>query len=330
MLINNTDEYKAYIPVNITLDFDDIRPKVSLVEREIIQRLFSLAVYNRLTAIESGLSTEELALKKLLAESVAHLALLEYIPFAQLQISSSGIQITSNDSMKTAFEWQIDELKTTCSKQGWAAIESALEYCETLPDGDLKTAWTTSISYQNTQDQLIPTLNLFQKFVHLHHSRILFNKLSPIRIQQQDEVIIPAVGSTLWEKILSYTTESDENKKKILTHAHTKASRALAYATMGEGFQDAAMILSDNGPLIIEGMQSRLAKAVKTTPKDWIDAVATTFKSRAAGAIQELLQFCQENSDVLTEYQDSTNFITEADQTDHIPRNDPNWGIAFF
>lgn len=329
MLINNTTELKEYIPASVTLDFADIRPKVRLVEREIIQRIFSQAVYDRLTTIGAA-TTEDTALKALLAEAVAHLALLDYLAFGQVQINSSGVQIASNDTMKTAFEWQIDEIKTQCSRQGWSAIESALEYCESLPDGDLRTLWRQTNTYTTNQSRLLPTLRRFESFVNLGHSRVLFNKLAPIIQDRQEEVIEPAVGSALFAKILAYESEQNADKKAALKQAHKLASRALAYFAAGMGFQDSMLILSDNGPLVINGMQSRLSKAKLTPPTELVQLIADSYQSRAGGALRELIEYCQANAAVLTEYEQSPNFISNADQTEHIPRNDPDWGIAFF
>lgn len=329
LLISNTTELKEYIPASITLNFDDIRPQVRQVEREIIIRIFSQAIYDRLTTVEAP-TAQDTALKALLAEAVALLALVEYIPIGQLHFSSAGIQIASNENMKTAFEWQIDQLKDTCSRQGWTAIEAALAYCESLPAGDLKNLWIQTDTYLTSQGKLISTLRQFEQFAHLQGSRILFNKLLPTLTDQQDEVILPALGKTLLDKVLTLASESDEDKKAALTQAHKLASKALAYGTLGVGFQDSMLILSDNGPLVIEAMQSRLSKAAKTAPESLISAIATTYRSRAAAALRELLQFCQTNASVLTEYQESTNFISDADQTDHIPRNDPDSAIVFF
>jgi hypothetical protein len=328
MLINTTSELKEYIPASVTLKFEDIRPQIRQVEREIIIKIFSQAIYTRLTTEEAP-SAQDTALKALLAEATALLALIEYIPIGQLHFSSQGIQIASNENMKTAFEWQIDQLKDTCSRQGWTAIEAALAYCETLPDGDLKEIWTETETYTTAQGKLIPTLRHFEKFAHIQGSRVLFNKLLPVIADQQDEVILPGLGSTLFTAVLGYASEEDATKKTALTQAHKLASKALVYLSLGIGFQDTMLVLSDNGPLVIEAMQSRLTKAVKSAPQELISAIATTYRSRAAAAMRELIEFCQTNSTVLPEYQESPNFISDADQIDHIPRNDPKSGIVF-
>lgn len=329
MLINNTTELKEYLPASVTLNFNDIRPKLKLVEREIIQRIFSKAIYERITTVGEP-TAQDAALKDLLSEAVAHLAFLEYLPFGQVQIDSAGIRIASNENMKQAFEWQIDKIATECTRQGWAAIESALELMEELPDGALKALWISTTTYKVSQTQLLPNLRTFEKYMNLGHSRVLFNKLASTIADQQEEAILPALGPALFAKMLTYSTEVDAAKKLVLMQAHKLASKALAFLAAGVGFQDTVLILSDNGPLVIDGLQSRSSKAVKTAPAELVTSIANAALRRGQGALTELLEFCQTNNTVLTEYQSSLNFISEIDQTNHIPRNPPDAGIIFF
>lgn len=322
MLINSTAELKNHIPASVTLDFEDIRPKIQLVEREVIQRIFSKPLLE--AVIAPGASGELLVLRQILEEAEAHLALLEYIPFGQLQFDSAGIRISVNENMKTAFEWQIDALKEECSRQGWAAVESALEFLEKTQDAGLTTLWEATETFISAQKTLISNLREFEKFVNLNHSRVLFNKLLPILEDQQEDVVAPAIGQTLFTRILTGTDEIEKKTKKL-------AAKALAYKTASIGFLDSLLILSDNGPLIIDGMVSAQPKAKKTAPTELLNIISENYKTRAEAAMQELIEFCQKNVTELIEYKESSNYIDEeSDQTNHIPRADPNWGLAFF
>lgn len=326
-LINSIEELKEFIPASVTLDFNDIKPKIRLVERETVKRIFSPAIYTRLTTI-AGDTPDDTEVKSLLSEAVAHLALLHYLAFGQVQISSAGIQIASNAEMKTAFEWQIDKIRQECSIQGWAAIESALEYLEGLTTGALFTAWSSAPFHTTAKANLISTLRQFEKYASLHHSRVLFNKLSPIMADQQEQIILPALGQSLWD-IMMTPGASSEAKKALLTKLKVLTSRALVFHTMASGFQDTLLILSDNGPLILDGLQSRTSDAKASAPADLVAAMALRFGAKASGALTELIAFCQANVAVLIEYESSPNFISDADQTDHIPRNPPDAGMIF-
>lgn len=309
------------------LDFNDIKPKIRLVERETVKRIFSLAIYTRLTTA-AGDTADDTEVKSLLSEAVAHLALLHYAAFGQLQISSAGIQIASNAEMKQAFEWQIDKLRKECSLQGWSAVESALEYLEGLTTGALFDAWALAPFHTTAKTNLISTLRQFEKYTSLHHSRVFFNKLSPVITDQQEQVILPALGQPLWD-IMMTPGASTEEKKTLLTQLKHLTSKALVFHTMASGFQDTLLILSDNGPLILDGLQSRNSDSKASAPAEVVEAMALRFGAKASAALTELLAFCQENVAVLTEYESSPNFISDADQTDHIPRNPPDAAMIF-
>lgn len=321
MLINSTAELKQYIPTSVTLNFEDIRPKIQLVEREVIQRIFSAELITAVSA--SGASEPMISLRAIMEEAEAHLALLEYIPFGQLQFDSSGIRIAVNDNMKQAFEWQVDDLKDECSRQGWAAVEAALEFLEKTDDPAIKAIWKETDHYKNAQKSLISTLREFQRFVNLNNSRILFNKLLPVQDDIQDDVIEPAISKALLTRVLSSGADLDKRVKKM-------AAKALAYHTVATGFMDTILVLSDNGPLIIDGMISRQPKAKRTAPQELVTIIAENYKTRAEAALRELVEFCQANVEHLPEFKESSNYIEDEDHTNHIPRNDPDWGLAFF
>jgi hypothetical protein len=330
MLINNIQEFKQYLPVSLQLDFGDILPKVKLVERDIIRKKFSDEVYTIITADVPAAGSKEESLLDLLAEATAHLSLLEYISFGQVMLDSSGIHITSTENIKNAFQWQVEDLKNSCSISGWSAIESALELMETLPDEELKTAWQETDTYKTAQNSLISSLTQFQRFVHLGNSRVLFNKLIPTLDFAQEEIVMEAVGLDFWEKMLDFESEDDTTQKSRLKKAHKLASRALAYHTIGEGFTDTMLVLSDNGPLIMEQIQSSSTSTKATAKKEVVELIAKTYAAKAQGAIRELLQYCQANDEFFPEYKLSTNYISDEAQEDHIPRNDPDSGVVFF
>lgn len=329
MLINSIAELKEYLPASVSLEWADIAPKVRMVERDTIRRIFSANIIDRVQQL--GGTDQEAGLLDLLREATAHLALLHYIGFGQTQIDSAGIRIASNSDMKTAFEWQINDLRRECSLQGWNAIESALELMESLPaESDLLALWQATDSYALAQQSLIPTLREFQKYVHLGNSRVLFHKLLPtLQEQQQSRFALP-LGASMWARILAYRSETDPDRLTRITQVRNMAARALAYATMGEGFANTLLVLTDNGPMVIDGLQSRTSNAKKTAPEAFVQAIADQYAAKASGAITALIAHLQANVTYFPEFKDSDNYIDDPLQFDHIPRNDPDWGIVFF
>lgn len=329
MLINSLAELKEYLPASVLLAWADIEPKVRMVERDIIRKQFSKAIYDHVQALDAGEQAQEL--RELLSEATAHLALLHYIGFGQVHITSSGIQIESNQNLKTAFEWQITDLRRECSLQGWNAIESALEIMETLTEGDLLDLWKLTPAYLASRSALIPSLREFQKYVHLGDSRVLFNKLLPTLTEQQESRFQLALGPAMWLRLGDYDNPDVDASIRIrIAHVRKMCARALAYATIGEGFVNTMLVLTDNGPMVIDGMQSRLTEAKKTAPEEFVAAIAAQYAAKASGAITAIFAYLQQNVAHFPEYKDSDNYIDDDTIDDHLFRNDPDWGIVFF
>lgn len=331
-LINSTEELREYLPVSVSLNFEDVAPKLAMVEREVIQRKVGMPIYAHL--LENNTEPQEANLHGLLSEATAHLGLMHYLGFGHAQINSAGIQIVTDENHKTAFEWQVEGLRDECSRQGWSALESALEYLDNLPTqdpGTLRTLWEVTDTYLDAQKTLISTLRQFQQWVHLGESRVLFHKLIPSLRYVEEERIVPAIGQAMYDLILGRQSETDPAQKSRLSRLYRHCARAMAFATVAEGFEDTMLVLSDNGPLIIDAIQSRLTKAKSTASEEMVARMAKAYKQKAAGAITDMLAFCQKNTDHFPEYALSENYIPEGeDRTDHIPRNDPDAGIAFF
>jgi hypothetical protein len=320
MLINSNQGLKNYIPASVTLDYEDIRPKIQLVEREILNRIFSKSL---ILAVSSHAASDTMIeLREILEEAEAHLALLEYIPFGQLQFDSAGIRMAVNENFKSAYEWQIHDLKEICSRQGWGAVESALLFLESTDDEELLALWQATDTFQKSQEALLGSLADFQKFVNINNSRVLFNKFIPIINDVQEDIIEPAIGTELFTKCISSSEGLYPRIKKM-------ACRALAYHTASIGFMDSLLILSDNGPLVIDGLKLKSDK--KTAPAQLVAIIAENYKSRAEASLRDLVEFCQANVDLLPEFKSSLNFIEDVstDNT-HIPRNDESWGGVFF
>lgn len=315
MLIETTDQLRDHIPASYGLDIDDLRPKLKMVEREVIIKHFPLQLYELVH--DGGENDAQEALRDLLAEAVAHLALYHHIDVGQVQISSSGIHINSTDTSKTAFEWQISNLKKSALRQGWQAVESAFLLLNSTEDAELKQIWEQSATYLALKNSLLPTLEVFQQFVSLDNSFMMFKKLSPLMREIQEEFITDLLGIDLLEKLL----DAPAGKyREVLT----RSRRVLAYKAMAMGMVNTMLVMSDNGPLIIEGLTNLVVSNKRTVPIETASIIADNYRKRAATATKDLLAFCQKNVKALPEFAISENYVEPGES--HLPDNDPEWG----
>src|SRR5574343_205956 len=175
MLFKTSDEIKRYLPANAAFEFDQIKPFIERqAEPELIIPAISQAQYDLLnTAYNTNKLTD--SLEKLLDKvrfPLANYAYLKYIPFAQLNISASGIHIEVNDEKKTAFEWQINKLEESCREAADNGTEQLLEFME-ANKSDYE-AWAESESYTVFKDCFIYTAKEFSKHFNIGKSRRTF------------------------------------------------------------------------------------------------------------------------------------------------------------
>ncbi len=133
-LLDTIDAFKEHIGLNESVsanDFVKMQPDVLLAEDDYLRPALGAAFYDDLIDPSTTLTSAEAdRLRALLRSALANLSMVGYLDMGQVQISGAGVQIISTDNQKTAFQWQVNNLKTSFSRKGWNGLEKALAYLE--------------------------------------------------------------------------------------------------------------------------------------------------------------------------------------------------------
>ena len=181
-LIRTIEQFRDYVGVNANFDLANLQPAIRLVERQRVRPLLGPALYNELAALSSAdlqaaLDDEASAqggLLRLLQEAVASLALVEYLPLGQVQVSDLGIELRVN---KTAFQWQVNELRVAFRRTGYDALEEVLGYLDEHAS-DFP-GWATSAAASEARRQLLATALDFTRYYDIGGSRLTYLALLP-------------------------------------------------------------------------------------------------------------------------------------------------------
>jgi hypothetical protein len=301
-LITTIAQLKGLLPVSGNLAVEDILPFCADAETKFVKPALGATLYATLkAAAEANNATGELAI--LLANTrkvVAGFALLNYIPVGQLQISSGGIQIRTDEHNKTAFKWQIEDLQQWCSNYGYAKLDELFAYLEEK-QVDFED-WAGSTGYTIFFENYIHTAIDFTKHVALlGESRSIFLQLKGMMCQVEEELVIDILGAdqdaTLRAKIKTADTTTDEKT------AITLIQRVVAYRAIAKGLALLSLKLDERGVLVFDATAARESKQYNKSADDSVlDKRAEYYMNESRAQEKMLMKFLTSKLDVFTDY----------------------------
>ena len=321
MLINTTEELKQFVPTSIGLDYEDIKPYLETAEIKIASDFLTVPILNFLEG--TGLNPSEIKIKNLVTGSVALLALRSYLDFGQITVSSSGVHFTTNENTKTAFEWQITNLKKSCLIECYTKLELIYALIPDTTTG-FKTLYENSALQVQINSLLLNSTREFSKHVSIGGSNVFFHKLIN-SITDAETFASDQLSPELFALLKS--TSVPEAKQAAVEKIKFKTGRFCAFTAMANGMMENISILGEFGVQTINGTFARLSDSTVSSTEKMLEMLHSYYKNQAEKTLSELLLLCQKLSDTVTEYQNSENYLSETESL--VARNNPDAPIVF-
>jgi hypothetical protein len=300
-LFKTIAEVKLYWPTLSSSKIENIKPFIDQAERDFIITAIGKFQYDELNEwYNTETPAENAALTALLAKVQASLALYAYylwIPSGQLQIGDSGIRIATTDTLKTAFQWQIDELQDSILRQAGTAMDALLEFLEENKDD--YGVWATSDAYTKFKDCFIKTAAEFTTIYNaLGGSRVNFAAIKGTMKKVQDFVLIPELSAAFYDELMEQYLADDltpENAKVIPI-----IQKTLAHLTMAAAITQLSAKISENGILVFNTSASRIvSKQKEPAPPYMLTKMEQQAKADGLAYLSMLRKFLADN---ITDY----------------------------
>lgn len=260
MLFKTSDEIKRYLPANAAFEFFQIAQFIKQAEQQFIVPVLGLNTYNALVNAYSinNLTPDQAKLLDKVRYPLANYTYLQYIPFAQVVISASGIHIEVNDQKKTAFEWQINQLRQQLAEAADNAIESLYIFLE--ENKSTYTDWASSSERTILKECFINTAAEFNNFYNINNSRRLFKLIKSIMMQTEDDVLA-VICQPLFDEIKTQILSGSvsANNKNLLKFI----CPAVAYLTIARALIQLDVKLTPDGVQAFS-TSDRMAQDVRT------------------------------------------------------------------
>lgn len=250
MLVKTINDIREYMPVAKSDKIENISPFVQQAERDFIIPYISKTQYDLINAAYNAapptLTTAQTDLLKKIQPALVLYAYYLWIPTGQLQISDSGIRIANTAEMKTAFQWQIADLRKSILAQAGSAMEELLVFMEEKKSDYPN--WAASSAYTEYKDSFIANAKEFtQHFSLLGNSRINFLAVRSQMKAVEEMQIQAELGDDFYTELKNQhiaNTLSANNKKVV-----SKLKHIIANYTINKALAMLAVTINENGIL---------------------------------------------------------------------------------
>ncbi|WP_454880653.1 DUF6712 family protein [Sphingobacterium detergens] len=267
-LFSDINEIKQKVSINGTFKIAQLRPQISRTERTQIVPLLGADFYNELAAeyasaleVLQGMSeTEQIKIKEsgtqyqlmdekywpvmeILQDAIANITFMNAIDQVQVSIGESGVSISVNDTKKTAFQWQIDNLKYQFASDGFNALNELLVFLEkNLTDFPV---WATSDAYFEQKKFFVESAEIFSAEYQINANRMTYLTLRYIMKRVEWNDVRPKISQPLFEKLKENQLTGYSTKEKVLMERFLIPGIVLL--TVAKGIVERAIEVTDLG-----------------------------------------------------------------------------------
>jgi hypothetical protein len=236
---NTPNDFKAIVggAVNDSFDLSYIEPIFDNTHEQRMEDWLGPDIYQALKEALAGTPTDDdTALLPYYRKPLAWLALHDYLPFAEAQISGAGVSRVETDSHRSAYKDQVRRIQAQCITNGHEAFERLLIFLEA--NKATYTGWPDAPGYIKYHGVMLNTALSFRSVYDKGISRQVFEEsLFGCVMDAEALAIVKAIGDDQYAALLAarrdgaWTTEAKEKKAILLCQkvsAHFSLKEALA------------------------------------------------------------------------------------------------------
>ena len=228
--LTNIAEVGQHVAINMTNSINVLKSHIEKSENLYISKLIGGLETADLTAayIAANRNAENIIdadIKEavLICQKIAsNLGYLSAIPMLNVSMGSTGIKVIHSDESKSAFQWQVTEVKDSLQEIGFNGIEDLLELLESKPLVFDK--YAASPEYQIQKQFLIKAAHDFNQHFNIGGSRFVFANICYLMKRIEDQVVKKIYGPDFFN-ILKTTTPTGKNA--ILVNEYIKPGIAI-------------------------------------------------------------------------------------------------------
>ncbi len=302
-LFNNLDELKKVVTVQNSFCLEDLCSSVIDASIEYIEKWLGKAQYDKLvTAHANGTATtEENKLIELLQRSLGNFSIYEYLPIGSIHITDAGTSRQENENFKTAYKYQVDDLRRSLMTKGYMHLERMLRFLDANENN--YPLWKNHpTAYKCNKQFLINYSDDFGKYVKLKQGRWLFDCLMPVMKSIECFTIEACLGTACFDYLKLKICEGNlsDNDKKLLAAIQP----AVAHFTVAAAAKQGWASLSPDGLQFIEQKGNDASKQHNTAKNEMMSVYIRDHEDFGQRHLSKVLDLLKNNPDAYQLWKD--------------------------
>lgn len=248
-LFKTTADLKAVLAKAVGDIVGDVMPFIELATEKYLERYLGAEMVEELDEAynsETPMSDELAELLYYAQKPVAWFAMLMYADQGGVLITKSGFRIASTDEMKTAFKWQVDELKTSYREMGYYGIESMIKFLDKhLAD---YATYLDSTAFNSNREHFINYASDFEQYYFIDGSRNVYEVLRAQMREIENTLVKDTLGEDYYDEFKAKIIADEVNSDDALIYADLKS--AIARLTIAQGILSSAIKITNLGVMV--------------------------------------------------------------------------------
>ena len=164
MLFKATTEIQQYLELDSNVNFASLKSSIRAAEKDILIPVIGLSFYLDLDSKYTAgtLSVKEKALIDVIQAALAAHAIYLYVPKSEVNITDGGVRRNETDTSKTAFQYQVTNLRAALLGESEKAVEYLITFLE-LKKADYP-VWTSTAEFKRYRSLFIKTGSELNEF----------------------------------------------------------------------------------------------------------------------------------------------------------------------
>ena len=270
------EEFKMFLPVNVTCSFRSLAPAIAMCERKYLLPILGDDLFGRLSAYYLQETRDNATLDTLLELcQYAVVRLAYWQDYDLLSVSMSDKGAADNAGEGRLYKYQSDALKSALKNGGFDQLDTVLEFCEShldeLPE------FLQSPAYTDSRSLIVGTTREFDEIFNIGHSRLVFLKMRHFVRTAQETELRHRLGEAFCSELLA-ADPHDERLARILPDV----KKFTVLWAVADGIGELHRLPTERG-LVFETSQAASGSdtAVSVVPPQELKAMADEYRRKA-------------------------------------------------